>query len=223
MKAFWAVFALALAPGTAHPDACGYVKNTLWPKAPNRELESYPEEARSQLIGTTWKRSKEKTTFEGGDIWWQSEATFDFDNDGKVDRVFLSNLSSIYLWGSVILVRYGTSAEGFVAKSSGLNDGWLLPCQLGPNRLAVEECPPLSQRGDETELSIRTKNGSISTFPARYSQVIPFVFGGQTYLAVQTTYGKDGERGIGVLKPEPHRSFKALCVVRGNAIIPAAK
>ncbi|MBI2398922.1 MAG: hypothetical protein HYV17_14125 [Xanthomonadales bacterium] len=222
MKTFFIALALMLASDAVRADACDFVRRTLWPQAPHRELELYPDEAESNLIPSPWVPSSEVIVRGSATIHWQKEAIFDFDNDGMVDRVLLSDLTARYLWGSVILVQHGASSTSFVARDPDLDGNWLLPCQLDRLRPEVQDCPLFSQRSDGAELIINKADGSTSAFPVRYSQVVPFVFDGTTYLAVQTSNGRDGERGIGVVKTSPNRNFAALCVVHGNAIFRAA-
>lgn len=205
----------------AGADACSYVMHKLWRNAPSREIGLYPVESESRVSGIKWVASNKVTVGESKTVEWRLESEFDFDNDGNADRVLRRSFEWTYMYGDALLVLRGVSPNTYVSGSSEINEQWLLPCQLDATAPVTEGCPPLSQLGDGTELAITTKNHNRSIFPARYSQMMPFVLQGEAFLAIQTTSLRDGERGIGVVRPMPNRSFETLCVVRGNSILSA--
>ena len=131
MKALCLALALTVASDGVLADACEFVKRTLWPQAPYRELALYPDEMESRMIPSPWKPSAEVSLHGNRKIHWQKEATFDFDNDGMVDRVLLSDLESRYLWGSVLLVQHGASPTLFVARDTELGANWFFAVSAG--------------------------------------------------------------------------------------------
>jgi len=60
------------------------------------------------------------------------ESVFDFDNDGKPDRVFIRDFQSNYMDGSVLLVQYGRSASELDVSDSPMEEAsGFFPCQIG--------------------------------------------------------------------------------------------
>lgn len=73
-----------------------------------------------------------------------NESIFDFNNDGKLDRVIANDFSSGYLDGTVLLVDSGSSSEKLsVSSDPSEANSWLIPCQLDSVKYQSRNCPPL--------------------------------------------------------------------------------
>ena len=139
-----------------------------------------------------------------------SESIFDFDNDGKKDRVFSRIFENTYMHGSVLLVQYGYSILDKTNSPMKETSGFF-PCQLDKVPHKIRACPPFSQENDEAGFSMEGRTDKESFyFRARYSSLEPFIFRGTTYIGVKSI--QDGF--VGVLKPLPDRTFQKKCLFR---------
>ena len=143
------------------------------------------------------------------------ESDFDFNNDGKIDRVFISHFENNYMDGSILLVQAGSSATKVkIADASLADTARLLPCQLDSVDHAILDCPPYSQKSDDASFSVRGKSADDSvTFRVRYSTLSPFSFDGVNYLGVSSK-SADTENYVAILKPLPNGSVADVCLLR---------
>ena len=139
------------------------------------------------------------------------EHSFDFDNDGIPDRVFQLEFENHYMEGTVLLVQRGPK----------LNDRWFLPCQLDARPIAVEDCPPFSQKGDEAGFAIQgltTKEKPF--FRNRYVEMTVFRFEKSTFVAVEGGSVEGGSddtvRYVAVIEPIAGKKFERTCLLRAS-------
>jgi len=151
-----------------------------------------------------------------GELGDTQEADFDFYNDGKLDRVFMSTYGSRYMLGTALLVQPGRSSNTVdVAASNPLEDPdtWFIPCQLQGKRFPLKECPPFSQSNDEVGLTISwNRRTQHVRFPGRYTDVVPLRIRNTTYLLV-TASAPNARGHAAVLKPLPTRTFRTTCLL----------
>lgn len=142
-------------------------------------------------------------------------SVFDFDNDGKPDRVFFSLYESTYMNGSVLLVQPGSSAKT-LSVGAGLLDqtSLYLPCQLDRKPYAIADCPGFSQNADEAGYEMPGPPGGASIFfRGRYTSTSPFTFQRATYLGL-SSYSQGSSNYVAVVKPLPARKFQPMCLFR---------
>lgn len=147
------------------------------------------------------------------------ESDFDFYNDGKLARVFLTEYDDHYMAGSTLLVQSGNSVTKVdVAISNPLEDpnAWYIPCQFESTNIAVADCPPFSGNNNEAGLSASySKRSKAIRFRGRYSYVLPWRINSTTYVIV--TANSAGSAGyIAVLKPLSGRRFKLSCLMEAG-------
>lgn len=143
------------------------------------------------------------------------ESFFDFNNDGKPDRVLNSNLESTYMDGSVLLVQLGNSRQQFHALAP-LNSAssQLLSCQMDKVHHDIDSCPPLTQESDDAGFFVPAALGQPPIrFRARYTHLDPFFYRGTTYL-VASSKSSESMEYFAVLKPLPNSSFLPMCLFR---------
>ena len=138
------------------------------------------------------------------------EGILDFNNDGNLDRVFYKSFESNYIHGSILLVQPGLSRNQLHVVGPLTGDkSVMLPCQLGAEKHSIGDCPPFSQKGDESGLQWQVHgNAEPVRFRARYSEVAPFSFRGGTYVDIRS------DSHVAVLKPLPNRRFQPMCLLR---------
>ena len=145
-----------------------------------------------------------------------TENDFDFFNDGKIDRVFLADFGGHYLMGSLLLVQPGLSSDRIrVANDDPIKDpgSWLIPCQLEPEAKTISECPPFSQANDEAGLTVVNAKGTKTIrFRGRYTELTPLRIDGVTYLVIRAASERELNYSA-VIKPQPSRKFRVLCML----------
>ena len=144
------------------------------------------------------------------------EADFDFYNDGRLDRVFITSFGNRYILGSTVLVQPGRSLRTVeVGVSDPLEDPdtWFIPCQLQGKRFPLKDCPPFSQSNDKAGLTVSwNKHTQHVRFPGRYSDVVPLRLQSTTFLLV--TGSSPESRGYAaILRPRPPRTFRMTCLL----------
>lgn len=175
-------------------------------------FSNYPDQSKIKLPRPNWTR----TTIElPKELAGSSESIFDFNNDGKLDRVFSRSYENNYMDGCVLLVQPGSSSSKINVPTSPMNQiSSFLPCQMGKVRHNIYDCPLFSQKNDEAGFSMegRTKKDEVY-FRARYSSISPFIFRGANFIGVST---KDEETQdfVAVLKPLPDGTFQKMCLLR---------
>jgi hypothetical protein len=148
------------------------------------------------------------------ELAYSRESVFDFDNDGKLDRVFGNDFESNYMDGSVLLVQRGSSSSKLSVHGSPMDkSSWYIPCQMSNTRYEIPDCPLFSQKGDEAEFSMKKRNGKDSVyFRARYSSVSPFTFQKENFIGVSSKSAGNTHAFVAVLKPMPDRTFQPMCL-----------
>lgn len=145
-----------------------------------------------------------------------SESVFDFDNDGKPDRVLLRQFESTYMHGSVLLVERGAAESRLHLPQAPIGTNtWLVPCQMSAANGTARECPPFSQKRDDAGFRVKSQQSRDSVyFRARYATVLPFFFKGETFLSVGSV-STDTENFAAVLKPTPDGgAIQPVCLFR---------
>lgn len=150
------------------------------------------------------------TALRGGRV-----SVFDFDNDGKLDRIFSRLYESNYMHGSVLLVQPGDSAKTLSVGASLLDQTSLyLPCQMDKKSRAIADCPGFSQNADEAGYEIPGSSRAESVyFRGRYTSISPFIFRNTTYLGL-SSYSYDTSNYVAIVKPLPARKFQPICLFR---------
>jgi hypothetical protein len=162
-----------------------------------------------------WKDQDPDFTFprELGD---GQQADVDFYNDGKLSRVFLHYYDSPAMRGSSLLVQPGRAPERLeLAASDPLEDpeSWLIPCQLQGKRFPLSQCPPLSDRNDDTGLTVSWADHTRHVrFRSRYMD-LALVRLNNTIFVVVTGTSPDTADFAAVLKPLPYRTFRTTCLL----------
>jgi hypothetical protein len=143
------------------------------------------------------------------------EGIFDFDNDGKLDRVLERSFEANYMDGSVLLIQPGRSSSSLIVANPLIDKtSVFLPCQMDTARHDIRDCPPFSQKNDESGFSMKGRTGKdLVYFRTRYSTVTPFSFQGITYIGVRST-SEETENYVAVLKPLPNGKFQQQCPFR---------
>ena len=76
-----------------------------------------------------------------------AESVFDFNNDGKLDRVFSQDFDKHYMEGSVLLVQPGQSSSELKVSGSPMDDTSVyVPFQVDGPRHDIRDYPPFSQK-----------------------------------------------------------------------------
>ncbi|MBI5108291.1 MAG: hypothetical protein HZA62_06045 [Rhodocyclales bacterium] len=166
----------------------------------------------SELRRPNWDRPSVELPRE---LAGSSESVFDFDNDGKLDRVIRQEFESNYMDGSVLLVLSGNSSLKLSVPDSPIDkSSWFIPCQLSRSQYEIHDCPPFSQKGDDAGFSMKMNKGKDSIFfRARYSSVAPFSFRRESFIGVSSK-SEDSINFVAVLKPMPNRTFQPICLFR---------
>lgn len=144
------------------------------------------------------------------------ESIFDFNNDGKLDRVFRCDIYSRYMLGSVLLVQPGRSSSKLTVSASPLDSTSIyLPFQMGKVRHNIRDYPPFSQENDDAGFSMKGRNEKDGvSFWGRYSTVSPFAYHGSSYIAVSSHTPVDTNDYVAVLKPLPDGTFQKIGLFR---------
>jgi len=143
------------------------------------------------------------------------ESVFDFDNDGKLDRVIQRDFESDYMYGSVLLVERGSSPTKLSVPGLPMGkDSWFIPCQMSTTHYEICDCPPFSKKGNDVGFWVgeEEKKGSIY-FESRYATVLPFTFAGKNFIGVSSR-SWDTKDFVAVLKPMPNRTFQPMCLFK---------
>lgn len=145
-----------------------------------------------------------------------SESIYDFDNDGKLDRVFTVGLESHYMQGNAIIVQFGKSTKKLEVDQGSIlgENSMIAACQLGSTKYRIEDCPPLrGQKADESGFEMKGPGEQPVYFRARYSGLYPFRYENSNYIGVES-YSQDTMNYIAVIKPLPNRKFEQTCLIR---------
>jgi len=172
----------------------------------------YPNQETRKLRRPSWGSPSVELPKE---LAGSSESVFDFDNDGKLDRVFSRDFESNYMDGSVLLVQPGNSSSKLSVLDAPMDKGsWFIPCQMSQDQYEIRDCPTFSQKGDDAGFSMKGRTGGNSIFfRARYSIVSPFTFKRESFIGVSSK-SEDTKDFVAVLKPLPNRTFQPMCLFR---------
>lgn len=188
-------------------------------KAVVRELKAdfytfgnYPDQEAIKLLRPTWVSASVDLPKE---LAGSSESIFDFDNDGKLDRVFRRLYETNYMDGSVLLVQPGSSASVLSVSDTPMDkNSRFFPCQMSSTRYEIGDCPAFSQKGDDAGFWMKGGSNKDSIyFLARYSTITPFTFQGDNFIGVSNKV-EDTKDFVAVLKPMPLSTFKQMCLFR---------
>ena len=145
------------------------------------------------------------------------QTDIDFYNDGTLARVFLIYYDSADMKGSSLLVQPGRSTQhAEVVSSDPLEDpdSWLIPCQLQGKRFPLSQCLPLSNRDDDTGLTVSwADHAQHLHFSGRYMD-LALVRLNETTFVVVTGSSPETRDFAAVLKPLPYRTFSTTCLLR---------
>ncbi|WP_363800389.1 hypothetical protein ABU614_09870 [Lysobacter firmicutimachus] len=146
---------------------------------------------------------------------------FDFDNDGRIDRVYSSASDGQGGWYyAPMLVLSGASAESFVA-ADGTDAIHAVPCQWDAARPALSQCddlrhPEWSDRRPPTQsvpAPLPGIAGGDEFFRTRYTTALPFRYDGTTYVALASA-GTPSRDYVGIYRPRPGGAREAVCLIR---------
>jgi len=172
-------------------------------------FSAYSARSKRKLTRPIWSKASDSVVLPE-ELAGSNESIFDFDNDGKKDRVFGRIFENTYMHGSVLLVQYNYSILD--KKNPFEETSGFFPCQMDKTPHKIKDCPPFSQENDEAGFSMEGQTDKDSFyFRARYSSLEPFIFQGTTYIGVKSI---DENDFVGVLKPLPDRTFKEKCLFR---------
>ena len=224
--------AAALAACLAGVIACGHAAESRAGKAATLPAASVCEHVRDALRAgrasldafgdepLTWSDVTDESNEEHfGDKF----SEFDFDNDGVVDRVFRTDYASRYMTGSTLAVlprQPGQAVPGSApAGWSADPDAVFLPCQWNSRPIDLTACAPFSQANDEAGFAVaRRAPAKPVYFRARYSDLIPFRFGGRTLVTVISA-SEDSVDYVAVVQPLRARRFVPICLLRRGRIV----
>lgn len=147
---------------------------------------------------------------------------FDFDNDGRIDRVYAGDSGGQGGWYySPLLVVAGVSAEGFRAGDAIS----AVPCQWDRARPPLSQCDDL--RGATKDARAPTRptptqavpaplpgiEGGDAFFRTRYTATLALRFAGATYVALSGR-GAPSRDYVGLYRPGPGGAHEAVCLIR---------
>ena len=142
------------------------------------------------------------------------QSIFDFDNDGKLDRVTRMRFATHYMDAQTLLVESGRSSKKLQVPDGPSNQHrWFLPCQMSQTHYALADCPPYSQKFDEAGFWMGTNDKPETVyFLSRYSSLSPFAFKGESYIGVSGQ--GQAEDFVAIIKPMPKQTFQRMCLLR---------
>jgi hypothetical protein len=189
--------AVAIRSGTA--PVCEAVRAAL-----ARDRRAFAESLGKPPFATiAWKQTEDDNASVPNELAGGEEARFDLDNDGTPDRVFTHYFEDRYMQGTTVFAQVGGRAA----------DRWFLPCQLDAKPIAIEDCPPFSQKNDDAGFSLQGRTAREKPFfRGRYADLTPFRFEDATYLAVES-HADDTSSYVGVIKPAPGKKFQPACLL----------
>jgi hypothetical protein len=162
----------------------------------------------------TWSES---TADLPGEMSGATQAEFDFNNDGEVDRVFRRDFEDHYMMGSALLVQPGRSADSVDVASRDPGDdprAVFFPCQWDAKPIALQSCPPFTQDNDEAGFAMARRGSQKPVFfRARYVDVNPFRFRNHTFVAV-TSNSADSADFTAIVEPLADKRFAPKCLLR---------
>lgn len=176
------------------------------------DFGSFPDTANRKIVRLGWSQSEIELP---GDLKGSSENIFDFNNDGKLDRVFKKQFETSYNDGTVLLVQPGSSEDELIVPDSPMADtSMLLPCQINFVKHGILECHPFSQKSDDAGFTVKGKTEKDSVrFRARYSTLAVSNFQGVNYLGIRSN-SSDTENYVVILKPLPNGGFQEMCLLQ---------
>lgn len=176
------------------------------------DFGSFPDTANRRIVRLGWSQSEIELP---GDLEGSSENIFDFNNDGKLDRVFKKQFENSYNNGTVLLVQPGSSEDELSVPDQPMGDtSIMLPCQMDSVKHDILECPPFSQKSDDAGFAVKGKTEKDSVrFRARYSTLAVSSFQGVNYLGVRSN-SNDTDNYVAILKPMPNGGFQEMCLLQ---------
>ncbi len=148
------------------------------------------------------------------ELYYAQESTFDFDNDGKLDRVFMHVFENHYMDGSVLLVQRGYSAKKLSVSDSIIDkDSSFFPCQFDTKQRNVTDCDPFPKGNEGSHLLMKGQGKNTVQFRNRYSSLEPFNFQGTNFVGINTI-SEDEKDYAGVIKPLTNRKFQPICLFK---------
>jgi len=141
-----------------------------------------------------------------------NQSIFDFDNDGKLDRIGKLIHETHYMDGTGLSVELGSSSKTFKAPLAATDSSaWLLPCQMSATHYTIDECPPGAAVEAGFWMGTKSKPETIY-FRSRYSSLSPFAFKGETFVGVSGQ--GEAENFVAIVKPMRNRTFQRMCLFR---------
>lgn len=175
-------------------------------------LSNLPVQSKTGLSRPNWSEtSVELPKGIGG----SQESIFDFNNDGKLDRVFSRDFYWGNMYGSVLLVQPGRSSSKLMVSASPMDSTSIyLPFQMDKVRRNIDEYPPFSKDNEDAGFSMKGRNDTNEIyFKGIYSFVEPFNLDGTNFIVVRTSV-LDGRDLVAVLKPLPDGRFEKIGLFR---------
>ena len=159
-----------------------------------------------------WKDPERAFPRELGDA---EQTDIDFYNNGTLAHVFLIYYDSADMRGSSLLVQPGRSAHSDAVSADVLEDpeSWLIPCQLQGKRFPLSQCLPLSDRKDDTGLTVSwADHARHLRFRSRYMDMGLLRLNDTTFVVV-TGSSPETQDFAALLKPLPYRTFRTICLL----------
>jgi hypothetical protein len=171
-------------------------------------FEHYSTGVKIKLLRPNWSSTSVKLP---EDLHGSEESSFDFDNDGKLDRVFLRTFTSGYMYGSVLLVQHGHSASELKVSTTPMDkNSSFLPCQMDSVPRKIMDCPPFPDSKGEGDFLVKGRTTKESVhFRGRYTTLTPFNFQNTSFIGVSSISEDDY---TAVLKPLPNKKFQQMCL-----------
>jgi len=139
---------------------------------------------------------------------------FDFDNDGKNDRVFSYTGGSSYINGNIFYVDFEFSSNLATSKKSlSVSDVIIFPCQFDPRISSPSSCPTISQEADSTGIDVSFPNSESVVFRGRYTYMVPFRHNDKTYIILKSA-SKNTQYYSAVIFPYERTRLQPVCLFK---------
>lgn len=139
---------------------------------------------------------------------------YDFNNDGRADRVFRYDGAGSYLFGTLLYVVYGEAVPGIDGGVARLSDVHIFPCRFDPAVHASSACAPVSQEADGAGVRVQPPGAASPVFfNGRYTDITPVRYRGRTYLILRGVSGP-AARQAAVIEPSGSSGYASTCLFR---------
>lgn len=146
---------------------------------------------------------------------------FDFDNDGRVDRVYLGDTRGEPAWySSPLLVVAGASAQGYAPRDGAAQPN-AVPCQWDGARPPLSHCDdlrnPAWSRREPLQQAVPAPLPGIADgddfFQTRSTTALPLRYEDATYVALASASGPARDY-VALYRPRPGGGREAVCLIQ---------